>query len=283
MIAGTVCTVASFALFATNGLGALNNPPVVGTMTPISLAWAAPFMAFGFLLCPVLDPTFHRALQQSPSRHSFAVFGVAFAAQLLFAASTFNAASGLMFVAWPIAAQLILQTTFTMCAMVSVTSPAALRSWTTAPAWLPKFIGRPSWAGFASVLALPIVGMALGRFLLDLLTAITVDVPVMMPASELLASVSSLTSAGEATYMRCLGFYGIIFPAWLLLKLRRVPAAVAWPAIFVAAAAAERGMVGARTSFLLVSLGVIVIAALWQSDNLIKEPEIAIEDGRSQA
>jgi hypothetical protein len=51
----------------------------------------------------------------------------------------------------------------------------------------------------------------------------------------------------------------------------------------VAAAAAERGMVGARTSFLLVSLGVIVIAALWQNDNLIKQPEIAIEDGRSQA
>ena len=283
MIAGTVCTVASFALFATNGLGALNNPPVVGTMTPMSLAWAAPFMAFGFLLCPALDPTFHRALQQSPSRHSFAVFGVAFAAQLLFAASSFNAATGLMFVAWPIAAQIILQTTFTMCAMVSVTSPASFRSWTTAPAWFPQFTGRHSWAGFASVLALPIAGWAVGGFLLILLTAITVDVPVMMPASELLASVSSVTSAGEATYMRCLGFYGIIFPAWLLLKLRRVPAAVAWPAIFVAAAAAERGMVGARTSFLMVSLGVIVIAALWQSDNLIKQPEIAIEDGRSQA
>ena len=283
MIAGTVCTAASFVLFSTNGLGALNNPPVVGTMTPMSLAWAAPFMAFGFLLCPALDPTFHRALQQSPSRHSFAVFGVAFAAQLLFAASSFNAATGLMFVAWPIAAQIILQTTFTMCAMVSVTSPASFRSWTTAPAWFPQFTGRHSWAGFASVLALPIAGWAVGGFLLILLTAITVDKPVMMPASELLASVSSVTSAGEATYLRCLGFYGIIFPAWLLLKLRRVPAAVAWPAIFVAAAAAERGMVGARTSFLMVSLGVIVIAALWQSDNLIKQPEIAIEDGRSQA
>jgi len=283
MIAGTVCTVASFALFATNGLGALNNPPVVGTMTPMSLAWAAPFMAFGFLLCPALDPTFHRALQQSPSRHSFAVFGVAFAAQLLFAASSFNAVTGLIFVAWPIAAQIILQTTFTMCAMVSVTSPASFRSWTTAPAWFPQFTGRHSWAGFASVLALPIAGWAVGGLLLLLLTAITVSNPVMMPASELLASVSSVTSAGEATYLRCLGFYGIIFPAWLLLKLRRVPAAVAWPAIFVAAAAAERGMVGARTSFLMVSLGVIVIAALWQSDNFIKEPEIAIEDGRSNA
>ena len=283
MIAGTACTIASFALFATHGLGALTDTPVVGSMTPMSLAWAAPFMAFGFLLCPALDPTFHRALQQSPSRHSFAVFGVAFAAQLLFAASTFNAATGLLFLAWPIAAQIILQTTFTMCAMVSVTSPTSIRSWSTAPAWILRSTSRASFINFASVLALPVVGMALGRFVLDLLTAITVDVPVMMPASELLASVSSVTSAGEATYLRWLGFYGIIFPAWLLLKLRRVPASVAWPAIFVAAAAAERGMVGARTSYLLVSLGVIVIAALWQSDNFMKEPEIAIEDGRSNA
>ena len=282
-IAGTTCALASFVFFAQSGFGALNDPPVVGTMTPMSLAWAAPFMAFGFLLCPALDPTFHRALQQSPSRHCFAVFGVAFAAQLIFAASTFNAATGLMMLAWPIAAQIVVQTTFTMCALVSVTSPASLRSWPGAPAWCPSAMGRTSFMRFASVLALPVVGMALGRFLLDLLTAITVDVPVLMPASELLASVSSATSAGEATYLRWLGFYGIIFPAWLLLKLRRVPAAVAWPAIFVAAAAAERGMVGARTSFLLVSLGVIVIAALWQSDNFIKEPEIAIEDGRSNA
>ena len=283
MIAGTACTIASFALFATHGLGALTDTPVVGSMTPMSLAWAAPFMAFGFLLCPALDPTFHRALQQSPSRHSFAVFGVAFAAQLLFAASTFNAATGLVSLAWPIAAQIILQTTFTMCAMVSVTSPTSLRGWSTAPAWILRSTSRASFINFASVLALPVVGMALGRFVLDLLTAITVDVPVMMPASELLASVSSVTSAGEATYLRWLGFYGMIFPAWLLLKLRRVPDSVAWPAIFVAAAAAERGMVGARTSYLLVSLGVIVIAALWQSDNFMKEPEIAIEDGRSNA
>ncbi len=282
-IAGSTCTVTSFVLFAQSGLGALSDPPVVGSMPPLSLAWAAPFMAFGFLLCPALDPTFHRALQQSPSQHSFAVFGVAFAAQLLFAASAYNASTGLMFLAWPIAAQIVLQTTFTMCAMVSVTSPASISSWPSAPAWFPRLSGRSLLIGFASVLGLPVVGMALGRFALDLLTAITTDVPQMMPASELLASVSNATSAGEATYLRWLGLYGIIFPAWLLLKLRRVPAAIAWPAIFVAAAAAERGMVGARTSLLMVALGIIVIAALWQSDKIIKEPEMSVEGGRSQA
>lgn len=283
IIAGTLCTLASFTLFAMSGSGSLGDPPVAGTLAPISLAWAAPFMAFGFLLCPALDPTFHRALQQSPSRHCFAVFGVAFAAQLLFAASTFDAATGLASLAWPVAAQIVMQTTFTMCAMVAVTSPGAKRGWATAPAWLPRFAGRPSLMGFVSVLALPVVGMALGRFVLDLLTAITVDVPAMMPASELLAPGAPLSGPGEASYLRWLGFYGVLFPAWLLLKLRRVPGLVAWPAIFVAAIAAERGMVGARTSFLLIALGVILAAALWQSDNSIKEPEIAEDQGRSTA
>jgi len=49
----------------------------------IELAFLAPVVAFGFLLCPYLDLTFHRALQRSPSRHAFGVFGVAFALLLV--------------------------------------------------------------------------------------------------------------------------------------------------------------------------------------------------------
>ena len=41
--------------------------------------WLLPITTFGFLLCPYLDPTFHRALQESPSKHSFGIFGIAFA------------------------------------------------------------------------------------------------------------------------------------------------------------------------------------------------------------
>tara|TARA_B100000959_G_scaffold278192_1_gene336107 strand:- start:1039 stop:2067 length:1029 start_codon:yes stop_codon:yes gene_type:complete len=40
--------------------------------------WLLPITSFGFFLSPYLDPTFHRALQCSPSKHSFGVFGVAF-------------------------------------------------------------------------------------------------------------------------------------------------------------------------------------------------------------
>jgi len=41
--------------------------------------WLFPITTFGFLLCPYLDPTFHKALQSSPSKHSFAIFGLTFA------------------------------------------------------------------------------------------------------------------------------------------------------------------------------------------------------------
>jgi hypothetical protein len=41
--------------------------------------WLAPITIFGFLLCPYLDPTFHKAIQSSPSKHAFGVFGLAFA------------------------------------------------------------------------------------------------------------------------------------------------------------------------------------------------------------
>ncbi|MDP6693000.1 MAG: hypothetical protein QF444_01630 [Phycisphaerales bacterium] len=45
--------------------------------------WLLPITSFGFFLCPYLDPTFHRALQSSPSKHSFGVFGFAFALMIV--------------------------------------------------------------------------------------------------------------------------------------------------------------------------------------------------------
>ena len=40
--------------------------------------WLLPITTFGFFLSPYLDPTFHRALQCSPSKHAFGVFGITF-------------------------------------------------------------------------------------------------------------------------------------------------------------------------------------------------------------
>lgn len=45
--------------------------------------WLTPITTFGFLFCPYLDPTFHRAIQCSPSKHAFGIFGVTFAAMIV--------------------------------------------------------------------------------------------------------------------------------------------------------------------------------------------------------
>jgi hypothetical protein len=54
-----------------------------GEQSFVRLAAIAPLLCTGFLLCPYLDLTFHRALQRSPTRHAFAVFGIAFLVMIL--------------------------------------------------------------------------------------------------------------------------------------------------------------------------------------------------------
>ncbi len=67
-----------FSLIA--GLTLLPFTPIPDGVRPWQDAlWLLPITTFGFFLCPYLDPTFHRALQCSPSKHSFGVFGVTFA------------------------------------------------------------------------------------------------------------------------------------------------------------------------------------------------------------
>jgi len=54
----------------------------IGTLPWQDAIWLLPITTFGFFLCPYLDPTFHRALQCSPSKHSFGIFGLAFIAMI---------------------------------------------------------------------------------------------------------------------------------------------------------------------------------------------------------
>ena len=73
----------SMLTFTATGTAPLRDVPWSGVLTRTDLACLAPVFVFGFLLSPYLDLTFHRALESSPSRHCFAVFGVAFIPILL--------------------------------------------------------------------------------------------------------------------------------------------------------------------------------------------------------
>ncbi len=66
------------------GFSALDHLTSVGTVPADRLWWVIPTLAFGFLLCPYLDLTFHRAAQSAEKpRAAFTVFGITFALMLI--------------------------------------------------------------------------------------------------------------------------------------------------------------------------------------------------------
>jgi hypothetical protein len=265
MAVGACAWIASCLLFARFGSGALANLPTTGTLPPSSLAWAAPFMAFGFLLCPYLDPTFHLALQRSPSRHAFAVFGAGFTVMLLFTAAYTDAglgptaAPGALLWGKPIFEwQWGLQAAFTIVAVA-----AAMRSLEPVS----------SLGGTRAMLPGMIVTACLA------LGWQSMTEP-MLPQLAAVLSPSSGPVPGEATYLRWLGLYGVLFPAMLLLGLRRVPPLVMALAIAGAGFLAEFGMIGARMPLLTVAVALLMLASLWNNRKTPATEEIASADSR---
>jgi len=265
MAIGACAWIASCLLFARFGAGALETLPATGTLPPASLAWAAPFMAFGFLLCPYLDPTFHLALQRSPSRHAFAVFGAGFTVMLLFTAAFTDAglgptpASGALLWGRPTFAwQWGLQAAFTIVAVAAaMRSLEPVSSLGGTRAMLPGMVVTACLALAWQYLAEP-----------------------TLPAMAAALSPSSGTVPGEATYLRWLGLYGVLFPAMLLLGLRRVPPVVTALAIAGAGFLAEFGMIGARMPLLTVAVAVLMLASLWNKPRTTATQEIASADSR---
>lgn len=82
-ILGSLVWLLSIAVGITIGPGDLLQLPMEGARNTGELIGLMPVLTFGFLLCPYLDLTFHRAVQASPSRHSFAIFGLTFLVMIL--------------------------------------------------------------------------------------------------------------------------------------------------------------------------------------------------------
>lgn len=80
---------------------------------PSGLVFLAPLFCLGFLLCPAMDLTFHRALRSvgggSAGRRTFALFAAAFAIMLLH--TVIYSQTGLR---WPAIMHILLQSWFTM-------------------------------------------------------------------------------------------------------------------------------------------------------------------------
>lgn len=168
-------------VFSRIGLEPLREIAWNGSDTPGELAWLAVPITFGFLLCPYLDLTFHRALQASPSRHAFAVFGITFAVMIVLTCTYWDVLK--MGLTWLIVAHITSQSIFTMSAHVRELRLARATS------------GNIGWIeDFLPLLALPLAFA--GAFSLDALAG-SVDV-----------------------YIRFLVLYGLLFPAYVLIFMR---------------------------------------------------------------
>lgn len=225
----TLIAAASGVLFAitfdrVGGFPSVATPSSVGSGLAI-----LPLMILGFVACPVLDATFHRARQQSPSRHSFAVFGIIFAMMLAFAATTFDAgdpASVIPIIMPVIVAQWTLQLLFTI--------GAHLRELTTLPAGrlgqsLPVFVaivigavlGMPGIAGEDAYLM--ILGLYAIPFPMYVIAATVRGLEHPLPGRWMLAILIVSLAASP------LGWLGFIENrTWFLLPAAALTAIAGW-------------------------------------------------------
>lgn len=205
-----------------------------------ALVGLAPVCLFGFLFCPYLDLTFHRADQESARPPvSFGVgFGVLFFAMILFTLAYAVVMIGVLDggrmaigdrLAWAIGGHMAVQAGFT----VAVHLREFNRAWGQAPA---RSFGKG-----------------------DVVLAI---VAVVIPLSLQLVPVP-----GEVVYRTYLGFYGLVFPAyvWLCMfpGLTRRSITVCGVAIALAGPFYALGFLANEFLWLLAGLAIVLAARLF--------------------
>ncbi len=227
-VAGTFDAVGTHFMNQIGTTGSRSQPELWGLL---------PLLCLGFLLSPYLDLTFHRARQETPSTHAFAIFGLAFLSVLCFVTSYYHIDSpapfGLVVLFW------FFQVVFTVGAHLRellATNQAAPNRWGSTP-----------WLLVAALVPIPVVWVARwlgGHHAEDWLL--------------------------EDTYLRFLAFYGLAVPAWMLAfmgplrpaKRTRKSMMILAAAIIAALPLAEIGMIHSATWWLLGSVLIICTTAV---------------------
>jgi hypothetical protein len=113
------------------------NPPTelaAGSYETLDLVWLTPVLVMGFLLCPYLDLTFHRALQRSGSPNTFMVFGITFAIMLV--VTCLYGAAGVVVLTPMVIGHLAAQGVFTVAAHLREVATARSVKSAVKPFWL---------------------------------------------------------------------------------------------------------------------------------------------------
>jgi hypothetical protein len=221
------------------------------------LVWLTPVTCFGFLLCPYLDLTFHKAraaLDPRSARAAFSVgFGVFFLSMILFTlayAGEFLGRSASAAAAFLVFLHIALQASFTV--------GIHLRAIANAPR-AGRFRGGvrsvPWWLGIAAIAAL----------LVFLVQRLVEPGPAAAPPPE-------IDPAFETIYRIFMSFYGLVFPAyaWLCKSPTRDGHAGPSPrklavwaaAVLIAAPMFWMGFIERQTWWLGPGLAVVLLARL---------------------
>ncbi|MFN7020352.1 MAG: hypothetical protein ACK4WH_03365 [Phycisphaerales bacterium] len=192
--AGAVWVISALLLgFVAWQLG-VPDLPALGDLPQSDLLFLAPVCAFGFLLCPYLDLTFHRA-RQAAGDSGRAAFGLGF---------------GVMF--------------FAMITGTLVYALPAL-GWMTQRSLPERFIAAAIVAHIALQLAVTVVfhadefDSAYQRSRSARLTATAVGaiLLILAVASVSALKIESTLSLREVVYRLFMSFYGLVFPAYVWL------------------------------------------------------------------
>jgi hypothetical protein len=210
--------------------------PVQGaSLSPINNLWLAPAWMLGFLCCPWLDLTFHaarRAMGRLEARAAFTLgFGVIFAAMILFTVGY----SGWLVVGFDRSRYPQLAIILAGYMIVQSCLTAALHAQQIARAEQKFRVAR--FLAFSALLVIAVMLGVLGQG----------------PFSY------NGIGLGELIYRAFLGFYGLIFPAYVWLRLAKPRRSMLRVAVVIVVAAPLYWLAFANEQMLFAVPGVLVI------------------------
>jgi len=242
-----LATGGSIALLWQVPVSPMGEWPDEGTLPRRDLLLAAPVIVAGFLACPALDLTFHRARQSVDSPRAFAVFGLTFGLTIVGVAMQWDgtaAAPGLaMLCVW--------------CVQLPFTALAHLReldgivrhgTLDVRSEREPGLVVSGPRLGDSLVRALVMVGVVAG---------IGIAVQSIAPASPF-----AWYFPGETGYLRWLAMYGVVFPVLLLAARAGWSFGKGAVAVLLAGMGAELGFLQHSAWWLLWPAGVMMIALM---------------------
>ncbi|MHC4977316.1 MAG: hypothetical protein ACYTF7_12065, partial [Planctomycetota bacterium] len=210
------------------GMGVRDPRDIVPNQSVIALALASPALAMGFLLCPHLDLTIHRARQEALGATGTAAFvigfGVLFLVMIVF---TLFYGAGILGGSWSyyVIAHIAIQSTFTMGAHMRELYEHGVVFGRDADELANPSVQRRRSAittalSTLAIIVAVLVGIALvERWVNDWIELPTLEAQVRQDDASI--ATQRFNPAPRSIYQSYLSLYALVFPAWLWIGVLR--------------------------------------------------------------